>query len=89
MMELQNNQSNNKKKAEGVAEKVEKVAPSAPMPERKPEVKVEKKPEYTEEKIKAMNGTQLRKLAKKHGIDNPEEFTVGELKATMIGLLVG
>lgn len=84
MMELQNNQSNNKntKKDEGVANK---VAPSSPLPE----TKAEKKPEFTEEKIKAMNGTQLRKLAKKHGIENPEEFTLGELKATMIGLLVG
>lgn len=44
--------------------------------------------EFTEEKINSMNGTQLRKLATKNGIDNPEELTVGELKAVLCDVLV-
>ena len=92
MMELQkNNEKTAEKKSAKVEGVAEKVAPSKPDPAPAPvkEKIKETKPEYTEEKLKAMNGTQLRKLAKKHGIENPEEFTVGELKATLIGLLVG
>lgn len=51
----------------------------APTPkEDKPEIGI------TATAIKSMNGTKLRKLAKEYGIDNPEELTVGELKAILI-----
>ena len=65
---------------QGVAET---VAPSEP---KKPE---EKKPadkglEYTAKDIKMMNGAKLRKLAKESGIEDPEELTVGELKAILV-----
>ena len=39
--------------------------------------------EYTVEDIQKMNGNKLRKLAKENGIDNPEELTIGELKAVL------
>ena len=60
----------------GVAEKA--VAPSSPKVEKK-----EVKSTVTVDEIKAMNGTKLRKLAKENGIENPEELTVGELKAIL------
>ena len=63
----------------GVAKEV------APIPS-KPEPK--KESEYTEEQIKAMNGTALRKLAEKSGVENPEELTAKELKAVLVDLLV-
>jgi hypothetical protein len=49
----------------------------------------EEKPQNTEtavsaEDIKKMNGAKLRKLAVENGIENPEELTVGELKAILI-----
>ena len=69
----------NANKEVGVAKEV------APIPE-KPEPK--KKSEYTEEQIKAMNGTALRKLAEKNGVENPEELTAKELKAVLVDLLV-
>ena len=37
----------------------------------------------TAEEINAMNGTKLRKFAKEQGIENPEDLTVGELKAIL------
>ena len=60
-------------KNEGVTKAV------APTPkEEKPEIGI------TATAIKSMNGPKLRKLAKEYGIDNPEELTVGELKAILI-----
>jgi len=53
---------------------------SAPAPTR---VESKHEPEFTPEKINAMNGAQLRKVAVKYGIENPEEFTVKELKAAL------
>ena len=44
--------------------------------------KVENK--LTASEIKAMNGTKLRKLASENGIENPEDLTVGELKAILV-----
>ena len=67
--------TNNANKANGAAPK--ESAPAPTRVEKKPE------PEYTPEKINAMNGAQLRKVAEKYGIENPEEFTVKELKATL------
>lgn len=55
-----------------------KVAPKVPE-----EKKVEK-PTIAVSDIKAMNGTKLRKLAAENGIENPEDLTVGELKAILI-----
>ena len=34
--------------------------------------------------IKAMSGTKLRKIAAQNGIENPEDLTVGELKAILV-----
>jgi hypothetical protein len=34
--------------------------------------------------IKSMSGAKLRKLAAENGIEDPEELTVGELKAILI-----
>ena len=68
----------NKNTAKGVTKK---VAPSSPA-----EKKVESKttiPGISIKDIKAMNGTKIRKLAKEQGIENPEELTVGELKAIL------
>lgn len=36
------------------------------------------------EEIKAMSGAKLRKLAKENGVEDPEELTIGELKAVLI-----
>lgn len=41
----------------------------------------------TADDIKSMNGTKLRKLARENGIENPEELTVGELKAILVEML--
>lgn len=41
-------------------------------------------PTLTAEDIKSMSGAKLRKLAAENGIENPEELTVGELKAVLI-----
>ena len=38
----------------------------------------------TASEIKSMNGTKLRKLAKENGISDPEDLTVGELKAILV-----
>lgn len=54
------------------------VAPSIPA-EKKEKVETV----ITEKDIKAMSGNKLRKLAKEWGIENPEELTVGELKAIL------
>ena len=66
--------------AEGVAKT---VAPS--VSEKKPEEKkpVENSLVYTAKDIKMMNGAKLRKLAKESGVEDPEELTVGELKAIL------
>ena len=52
-----------------------------------PSPKVGKKPEKETEKVKvdlsAMNGTKLRKFAKENGVENPEDLTVGELRAVL------
>lgn len=47
---------------------------------------VENKPEHgiPASAIKNMNGTKLRKIAKENGVEDPEELTVGELKAILI-----
>ena len=37
----------------------------------------------TAEDINKMTGPKIRKLAKENGIENPEELTVGELKAIL------
>ena len=34
--------------------------------------------------IKALSGTKLRKFAAQNGIENPEDLTVGELKAILV-----
>ena len=57
------------------------VAPS-PSTEKKEVVRA-KDPEISPKDIKAMNGNKVRKLAKEQGIENPEELTVGELKAIL------
>ena len=72
-----------KKRANGAANA---VAPEKPA---NVENKAEKKATITAEEIKAMNGTKLRKLATENGIENPEELTVGELKAVLVEKLVG
>lgn len=71
------------KKIQGVAKK---VAPSIPA-EKKEEIEV-KDPSVTEKDIKAMSGNKLRKLARQKGIENPEELTVGELKAILCEMIV-
>lgn len=72
-------------KADGVTTK-EMVAPkpshSAPKAEGKKEKSADK-PAITVEEINAMNGTKIRKFAKEQGIENPEDLTVGELKAIL------
>lgn len=73
MTELEMAQKVNK----GVAEK---VAPSSTKVEIKPE---QTELEFTAEEIKKMTGPKLRKLAKKNGVDSPEEYTVAELKAIL------
>ena len=63
---------------------VETAAPVSVKAEKKAETAFE----YTEDVIKSMNGAKLRKLAKENGIENPEELTAGELKSTLIEMLV-
>ena len=36
------------------------------------------------EEIKSLKGEKLRKYAKENGIENPEEYTAGELKAVLL-----
>ena len=60
----------------------------APMPNPAKPEKPADRFEYTEDMINKMSGPQLRKLAKKSGVENPEEFTVKELKSVLCGLLV-
>ena len=58
----------------------------APSPSEKKVERVEepkKGLDITASDIKLMNGTKLRKLAKENGVENPEELTVGELKAIL------
>lgn len=47
---------------------------------------IEDKPEHgiPASAIKSMSGAKLRKLAAENGIEDPEELTVGELKAILI-----
>ena len=65
-------------KNEGVTKAV------APEVQAKEEKKADK-PEttITAEEIDSMNGTKLRKFAKEHGVDKPEDLTVGELRAVL------
>lgn len=69
MMEMEMAQKADK----GVAKK---VAPSPPKKE-------EKKPAQSLEDIKKMSGPKIRKFAKENGVENPEEYTVSELKAIL------
>lgn len=64
-------------KAEGAIKEVA-PEPSVGVKEDKPEHGI------PASAIKSMNGTKLRKLAAENGIENPEELTVGELKAILI-----
>lgn len=57
---------------------VKEAAPAPEVVEEKPEIGI------TASAIKSMNGTKLRKLAAEYGVENPEELTVGELKAILI-----
>ena len=61
-----------------------KVAPS-PSPKIEEEPKVVAKDEFaiTAEEIKKMTGAKLRRFAKENGVEDPEELTVGELKAIL------
>lgn len=52
----------------------------APKPEEKV---VAEETKITAEDINKMNGAKLRKLAKENGIQDPEDLTVGELKAVL------
>lgn len=62
----------------------EEVAPKAPVEEKTAETKADSKVlTITPADIKMMNGAKVRKLAKENGIENPEELTVGELKAIL------
>lgn len=63
----------------------------APSPSEKKVEKVEepkKGLDITANDIKLMNGTKLRKLAKENGIQNPEDLTVGELRAILTEMFV-
>ena len=50
-----------------------------------PSPKVGKKPEEKENAVDldAMTGTKLRKFAKENGVENPEDYTVGELREVL------
>lgn len=85
LLKRYHNHSNSNKAAGATKPQKVEVAPK-PNPTIKPAEK--EKNEFTEEKIKKMSGTQLRKLASKNGVENPEELTAGELKSILIGLLV-
>ena len=50
----------------------------------KPEEKVVAEPKITAEEINKMSGAKLRKFAKENGIQDPEDLTVGELKAVLL-----
>lgn len=67
--------NNIEKKADskGVAEK---VAPKAE--------KEEKAEKSIVDEIKSMSGVKLRKYAADNGVENPEELTIGELKAILL-----
>ena len=71
MMELSQKENANAKKT-GVAET---AAPE--IVEEKPTVS------YTEEDIKKMKGDKVRKFAEENGIENVDEYTVGELKSIL------
>lgn len=49
-----------------------------------PEPKEEKVERSVVNDIKSMSGAKLRKLAKENGVEDPDELTVGELKAILI-----
>lgn len=69
---------------QGVTEEVA-PSPSLKKAEEKKAPKEAKSEEFeiTAEEINKMTGPKLRKLAKENGIENPEELTVGELKAIL------
>lgn len=70
MMELSQKE---KAKQAGAAEKVAPVE----VVEEKPTVT------FSEEDIKKMKGDKLRKFAEENGIENVDEYTVGELKSIL------
>ena len=70
-----NNNIDIKENAEGKGAAKE-VAPT-PI-EDKPEIGI------TASAIRGMSGAKLRKLAKEYGVEDPDELTVGELKAILI-----
>ena len=79
--------NNKKSEVKGVAETVA-PKPSVSISEKSTEPKPKSEPEFSKEQINAMNGTALRKLAEKNGVENPEELTAKELKAVLCDLLV-
>ena len=81
------NNNNNNENTAGKGKGVTKKEMVAPEPKAKKSTKSTELA-YTERDIKAMNGTKLRKLAKENGIKDPEELTVGELKAILCDKLV-
>lgn len=70
--------NNNVNTTAGVAKK--EVAPVEP--------RTKEEPEFTEAKINAMNGASLRKLAKSNGVEDPENFTVKELRSILCEKLI-
>lgn len=70
MMELSQKE---KAKQAGAAEEVAPVE----VVEEKPTVT------FSEEDIKKMKGDKLRKFAEENGIENVDEYTVGELKSIL------
>ena len=48
-----------------------------------PSPKVGKKPEKDVVDLNAMTGAKLRKFAKENGIENPEDYTIGELREVL------
>ena len=75
------NSNSNSNENEGAAKK---VAPST-VNEKKAKSQNSKANDFpfTASEIKAMNGAKLRKVAKENGVSDPEELTVGELKAIL------
>ena len=70
-------------RAMGATNEKAKVAPKPTPTEKKSTEKKADEIALTAKDIKLMTGAKLRKLAKQYGIENPEELTVGELKAVM------
>lgn len=62
---------------------VDKATPSPVKEEKIPTQEIEVEAEITASEIQKMTGPKIRKFAKENGVDNPEEFTVAELKAIL------